>query len=118
MDPEKWKERLGEELNHDFEGRNDYAGGSLLSLYWEEAERGGYKDESDKVVDFFLSMGFDAAAYPIPSENSHVELLSRIIDLIKSQGQPGRLIVVHYGGHGDADSDRRMDRESQAVWAA
>ncbi|KAL9122884.1 MAG: hypothetical protein Q9187_000555 [Circinaria calcarea] len=118
MDPQLWKTRLINELNHDFENSNDYIGGSLLSLYWQYADDAGYKDESDKVIQFFASMGFDTAVYPIPSENSHIELLSEIIHLIKSQGKPGYLVVIHYGGHGDADNDRGMDRESQAVWAA
>ena len=118
MDPHLWETRLTDELHHDFENGNDYIGGSLLSLYWQEADGAGYQDESDKVVQIFASMGFDTAVYPIPSENSHIELLSRIIHLIKSQGKPGYLVVIHYGGHGDADNDRGMDRESQAVWAA
>ncbi|KAL2048907.1 hypothetical protein ABVK25_010859 [Lepraria finkii] len=118
MDPHMWEKRLTDELNRDFENGNDYIGGSLLSLYWQQADNAGYKDESDKVVQFFGSMGFDTAVYPIPSENSHIELLSRIISLIKSQGKPGCLVVIHYGGHGDADNDRGMDREAQAVWAA
>ena len=118
MDPHMWETRLTDELNRDFENGNDYIRGSLLSLYWQQADHAGYKDESDKVIRFFASMGFQSAVYPIPSENSHIELLSRIIDLIKSQGKPGCLIVIHYGGHGDADNDRGMDRELQAVWAA
>ncbi|KAK3168388.1 hypothetical protein OEA41_004835 [Lepraria neglecta] len=79
-----WETRLTNELNRDFENGNDYIGGSLLSLYWQQADNAGYKDESDKVVQLFGSMGFDTAVYPIPSENSHIELLSRIINLIKS----------------------------------
>ena len=118
IDPHMWGTRLTDELNRDFENGNDYISGSLLSLYWQQADNAGYKDESDKVVQFFGSMGFDTAVYPIPSENSHIELLLRIINLIKSQGKPGSLVVIHYGGHGDADNDRGMDRESQAVWAS
>jgi hypothetical protein len=118
MDLHMWETRLTDELNRDYENGNDYIGGSLLSLYWQQADNAGYKEESDKVVQFFGSMGFDTAVYPIPPDNSHIELLSRIISLIKSQGKPGFLIVIHYGGHGDADNDRGMDREAQAVWAA
>lgn len=118
IDMDVWKTKLTDELKSDFENGNDYTCGSILSLYWQEADDAGYRDESDKVVQFFGSMGFDTAVYPIPSENSHIELLTRIINLIKSQGKPGCLVVIHYGGHGDADNDRGMDRESQAVWAA
>ena len=118
MDYQQWETRLTQELKYDFENGNDYIGASLLSLYWQQADDAGYKDESQKVVHFFESMGFHTAMYPIPSENSHVELLSRIVDLIKTRGKPGCLIVIHYGGHGDADNDRGMDREAQAVWAA
>ena len=118
MDPHMWETRFADELNRHYENGNDYVSGSLLSLYWQEADNPGYKDESDKVVQFFGSMGFNTAVYPIPSENSHIELLSRIINLIKSQGKPGCLVVIHYGGHGDADNDRGMDREAEAVWAA
>ena len=118
MDSQTWKTRLEEELNRNYDNGNDYVAGSMLSLYWQEADNAGYKDESDKVVQFFSSMGFDTAIYPIPSDNSHIELLSRIISLIKSHGKPGCLVVIHYGGHGDADNDRGMDREAQAVWAA
>lgn len=113
-----WETKLADELNRHYENGNDYIGGSLLSLYWQDADNTGYKDESDKVVQFFGSMGFDTAVYPIPSENSHIELLSTVINLIKNQGKPGCLVVIHYGGHGDADNDRGMDREAEAVWAA
>ena len=61
-------------------------------------------------------MGFDTAVYPIPSENSHVELLLRIITLIMTQGKPGCLVVIHYGGIGD--DDRGIHREARNVWAA
>ena len=118
MDGQLWEKRLVKELNNEFENGNDYIRGSLLSLYWQQADNAGYKDESDKVVQSFASMGFDTDVYPIPSENSHIELLSRIIHLIKTRGKPGCLIVIHYGGHGDADNDRGKDGESQAVWAA
>ena len=118
MDLQLWKTRLTSELSRDFENRNDYTGGSLLSLYWEDADDVGYKDESSKVIQFFDSLGFDPAAFPIPSENSHIELLSRVVHFVRSQGKPGHLLVIHYGGHGDPDNDRGMDRESQAVWAA
>ena len=113
-----WKTKLTDELNRDFENGNDYTSGSLLSLYWQEGDHPGFKDESDKVVQFFGSMGFDTAVYPIPSENSHIELLTRIINLIKDQGKPGCLVVIYYSGHADRDDDRGMDRESEAVWAA
>ena len=118
MDPETWKVRIAEELKHGFEDRNDYVSASLLSLYWAEADNEGYKEEAERVVQFFAAMGFTTATFAIPSKNSHIELLTRIIQLIKNQDRPGNLIVIHYGGHGDADSDRRMDRESKAVWAA
>lgn len=52
MDPHMWEKRLTDELNRDFENGNDYIGGSLLSLYWQQADNAGYKDESDKVVQF------------------------------------------------------------------
>ena len=115
IDPHTWKARLLDKLNREFENGNDYISGSLLSLYWQQADNARYKDESDKVVQFFSSMGFNTAVYPIPSENSHLKLLLSIIGLIKSQGKPGSLVVIHYGGYRDADNDRGINKESQAV---
>jgi hypothetical protein len=59
-----------------------------------------------------VDYAFDTDVFPIPSENSHLELMMRIGKLIKEHEAEDTLFVVYYGGHA------RIDESRQSTWCA
>ncbi|EGX89253.1 Rhodanese-like protein [Cordyceps militaris CM01] len=55
---------------------------------------------------------FDTDIFAIPSENSHLELMMRVGQLIKEHESPDTLFLVYYGGHA------RIDESRQSTWCA
>lgn len=55
---------------------------------------------------------FETDKFAIPSENSHLELMMRLGQLIKEHESPDTLFVVYYGGHA------RIDESRQSTWCA
>ncbi|PTB36457.1 hypothetical protein M441DRAFT_177369 [Trichoderma asperellum CBS 433.97] len=55
---------------------------------------------------------FGTEIYSIPSENSHLELMMRIGQLIRDHESPDTLFIVYYGGHA------RIDESRQSTWCA
>ncbi|KAK1674556.1 hypothetical protein BDP55DRAFT_666844 [Colletotrichum godetiae] len=55
---------------------------------------------------------FDTEIFPIPSENSHLELMMQIGKLIKDHEAQDTLFLVYYGGHA------RIDESRQSTWCA
>ncbi|TFB00930.1 hypothetical protein CCMA1212_007254 [Trichoderma ghanense] len=55
---------------------------------------------------------FATDIFSIPSENSHLELMMRIGQLIKDHESPDTLFVVYYGGHA------RIDESRQSTWCS
>lgn len=55
---------------------------------------------------------FDTNIFAIPSENSHLDLMLRIGQLIKDHESPDTLFLVYYGGHA------RIDESRQSAWCA
>ncbi|KAM0252584.1 hypothetical protein ACHAQJ_007621 [Trichoderma viride] len=55
---------------------------------------------------------FGTEIFSIPSENSHLELMMRIGQLIKDHESPDTLFIVYYGGHA------RIDESRQSTWCA
>lgn len=55
---------------------------------------------------------FNTDIFAIPSENSHLELMMRIGQLIKDHESQDTLFVVYYGGHA------RIDESRQSTWCA
>ncbi|KAL7818469.1 hypothetical protein V8C26DRAFT_396352 [Trichoderma gracile] len=55
---------------------------------------------------------FGTDIFSIPSENSHLELMMRIGQLIKDHESPDTLFIVYYGGHA------RIDESRQSTWCA
>ncbi|KAL7795778.1 hypothetical protein V8C37DRAFT_373404 [Trichoderma ceciliae] len=55
---------------------------------------------------------FGTDIFSIPSENSHLELMMRIGQLIKDHESPDTLFIVYYGGHA------RIDDSRQSTWCA
>lgn len=55
---------------------------------------------------------FETDIFSIPSENSHLELMLRIGDMVKQYESEQTLFVVYYGGHA------RIDESRQSTWCA
>ncbi|KAK5989104.1 hypothetical protein PT974_10602 [Cladobotryum mycophilum] len=55
---------------------------------------------------------FGTDIFAIPSENSHLELMMRIGQLIKDHESQDTLYIVYYGGHA------RIDESRQSTWCA
>ncbi|KAL7798597.1 hypothetical protein V8C43DRAFT_275778 [Trichoderma afarasin] len=55
---------------------------------------------------------FGTDIFSIPSENSHLELMMRIGQLIKDHESPDTLFILYYGGHA------RIDESRQSTWCA
>ncbi|KAF6809993.1 hypothetical protein CSOJ01_06604 [Colletotrichum sojae] len=55
---------------------------------------------------------FNTEIFPIPSENSHLELMMQVGKLIKDHEAQDTLFVVYYGGHA------RIDESRQSTWCA
>ena len=94
-----------------------------LIIYWENGNP-GFKEEGEKLGCFFRDrLGYVVKIFPIPRDDSHIELLCFIANAIKethetmeARGCPA-LIILHYGGHGDAYDNRRIGQQEQLVWA-
>ncbi len=55
---------------------------------------------------------FETDIFAIPSENSHLELMLRIGEIIKKHEGQDTLFVIYYGGHAKIDESR------QSTWCA
>ncbi|KAK0748567.1 hypothetical protein B0T21DRAFT_277822 [Apiosordaria backusii] len=55
---------------------------------------------------------FETDIFSIPSENSHLELMLKIGDMVKQYESEQTLFVVYYGGHA------RIDESRQSTWCA
>ncbi len=55
---------------------------------------------------------FETDIFAIPSENSHLELMMRVGQLIKEHESSDTLFLIYYGGHA------RIDDSRQSTWCA
>lgn len=55
---------------------------------------------------------FETDIFSIPSDNSHLELMLKIGDMIKQHESEDTLFIVYYGGHA------RIDESRQSTWCA
>ncbi|KAK4123281.1 hypothetical protein N657DRAFT_574032 [Parathielavia appendiculata] len=55
---------------------------------------------------------FQTDIFSIPSENSHLELMLKVADMVKQHESEDTLFVVYYGGHA------RIDESRQSTWCA
>ena len=116
METEAIKQRMNSALLvEDWKVKNDYKLVSMLVLYWQESNEPGFKDEAHRIGEVFTNeFHYDVEYFAIPLENSHRRLDSKINSLLDDHEDPDHLIIIHYGGHGDAD----IENERLAVWAA
>ncbi|KAI4190130.1 MAG: hypothetical protein L6R41_000999 [Letrouitia leprolyta] len=118
METESVRQKLNSAL--EFENwtlHNDYKAVSVLAIYWQDGDMPGFKDEAFAIGNFFTArFHYDVEYFAIPSDNSHIKLDQRINTYITHHGDSNNLMIVHYGGHGDPDTEPA--HQKLAVWAA
>ena len=98
-----------------WEFNNRYESISVLILYWEESDDQGFEKEARDVGNLFhRRCCYKVEYYAIPSKKSQMQLDERLNRFNKDYEGPDRLIIIHYGGHGDQD----VNGGKLAVWAA
>ncbi|KAF3023567.1 hypothetical protein E8E14_010986 [Neopestalotiopsis sp. 37M] len=121
--------------NHDLHGqlnerlqsairRSAYESIKVLVLYWQDGHV-GYREEGHAVLNMFKdNFGYPTEEFAIPKANGYAHLLSLITQSLITLGADAQeknassLLIIHYGGHGDADDDRHAGQERRSVWAA
>ena len=118
MEPESPRTRLNNALRvQSWRINNDYKSVSVLIIHWQDSEDVGFKDEAYALGSLFANdFHYNVEYYAIPSLDSELSLDNKVTSFLKVNGQPENLVIIHYGGHGDADDED--DREKLAVWAA
>lgn len=112
------KERLNAALVlEDWKAYNEYKSTSVLILYWEDSDNAGFQEEAIRIGELFeKDFLYNVDYYAIPSINSHRRLDTKINTFFDEHEGPDHLMIIYYGGHGDADDDH--GHEKLAVWAA
>ena len=118
MEAEALKGRLNSALELDsWNINNAYKSVSVLAIYWEDGDVPGFEEEARQITHFFKeSFHYGVEVFAIPSVNCHRKLDIRINAFLDDHGHRDHLIIIHYGGHGDADDDAAQEQLS--VWAA
>lgn len=118
METEQLRARLNSELVfEDWKANNEYKSVSVLVIYWQDSDTPGFKEEAYRIGELFSNdFNYDVEYFAIPLENSHRRLDTKINSFLEDHGDPDRLMIIHYGGHGDADDVG--GQEKLAVWAA
>jgi hypothetical protein len=112
---------LKEELNKSLEGRfkraTDYDAVAALVIYWKKCKDKGYEDEAHQVGELFTKdFGYSVQFYEIPAADSELEMDARINKFLRDNRKVETLLIIHYGGHGNADDEYGQKKES--VWCA
>ncbi|KAL8858025.1 MAG: hypothetical protein Q9178_005486 [Gyalolechia marmorata] len=119
MNDDRMKSDANKQLKDHFRRQHDYNEVHVMLLYWEESDNPNFEAEANQLADLFKhEFRYEIHPSPIPSDQSENRLCSAIIDLLLKHDAPGNLLIIHYGGHGDADDDTARSRERLAVWAA
>lgn len=82
---------------------------NVCLIRWEEDEL-EVEPELRRLNNVFQDYGFNTNVWEIPSRNSHLDLMIKTGEFIRSFDNDRNLFVVYYGGHG------RIDAERQAEW--
>ncbi|KAF5001263.1 hypothetical protein FDECE_11017 [Fusarium decemcellulare] len=89
-----------------------YSNVQALLLHWNSDDLFVIPELEDLEKCLSEDYGFNTNIFAIPSENSHLELMMRIGQLIKDHESQDTLFVVYYGGHA------RIDESRQSTWCA
>lgn len=111
-------QKLNDDLRSSIK-QGGYSKVEALVLCWEEGED-DFKREAVHVENLLQDVfNFPTEIFAIPSENSQWAVLHAVTGKLCSvQGKGPSLLVLHYGGHGDADDDKHSGQEKRSVWAA
>ncbi|KAI1085137.1 hypothetical protein F5B20DRAFT_575601 [Whalleya microplaca] len=120
---DSWRDQLNERLESSIR-RRAYESIQVLVLCWEDGHK-GYREEGQAAREMFENdFGYPTREFPIPTNNSYGQLLQLItrslndIGTAANEKRASSLLIVHYGGHGDADDDKHGGQERRSVWAA
>lgn len=83
-----------------------------LLLYWGKDDLFVLPELEDLEKCFREHYSFETDVFSIPSENSHLELMMRVGQMIKEHESDDTLFVIYYGGHA------RIDESRQSTWCA
>ncbi|KAG5665112.1 hypothetical protein KAF25_009237, partial [Fusarium avenaceum] len=89
-----------------------YSNVQALLLHWNSDDLFVIPELEDLEKCLSEDYGFSTDIFAIPSENSHLELMMRIAQLIKGHEAQDTLFLVYYGGHA------RIDESRQSTWCA
>lgn len=88
--------------------QNSYVEVYVLLFYWEDTRSSGFKEKRDVLeklfyTDFNYTQDY-VTRIEIPLHQSDFALEQRIFVFILRKGKDS-LLIIHYGGHDDADED-------------
>lgn len=112
------RERFNADLVvEDWKAYNEYKSISVLVIRWEYSDNPGFEEEALEIGRLFEEdFAYKVEYYAIPSINSQRRLDDKINSFFDKNEGPGHLMILHYGGHGDADDN--PGQEKLAIWAA
>ena len=113
------KDRFNSKLKGVFRAENDYPEVYVLLIYWHDAGFSGFKEEADALEELFTT-DFNyprdhITRFEIPLNKSQIALEIAILSFLLNKRQDS-LLIIHYGGHGDADDDNDSQKPRRAVW--
>jgi hypothetical protein len=116
-------ERFNERLRH-FENINTYAAVKVLVVYWKDSDHNGFETEGIAIGEMFRNLFyFDVAYFAIPSSDNcfldlDIAVAQALRDLDSTSVHRKKLLILHYGGHGDPNNKHHEGEEKRSVWAA
>ncbi|KAI5459953.1 hypothetical protein BGZ63DRAFT_389102 [Mariannaea sp. PMI_226] len=89
-----------------------YSKVQALLLHWNSDDLFVIPELEDLEKCLNEDYAFNTEIFGIPSENSHLELMLKVAQLIKDHESQDTLFIVYYGGHA------RIDESRQSTWCA
>ncbi|KAL1842399.1 hypothetical protein VTJ49DRAFT_5358 [Mycothermus thermophilus] len=83
-----------------------------LMLHWQSDDLFVLPELEDLEKCFRKHYNFSTDIFAIPSQNSHLELMLKIADMVKKYEAEETLFVIYYGGHA------KIDEARQSTWCA
>jgi len=77
-------------------------------MRWEHDDL-GVEPEFHRLDQKFQDYGFKTDVWLIPMRDSHLELMSKSIDLLRSSDNDRNLFILYYAGHGRINSARQAE---------
>lgn len=89
-----------------------YSRVQALLLHWTSDDLFVLPELEDLEKTLREDYSFETDIFGIPTENSHLELMLKVGDLVKKHEGEDTLFLVYYGGHA------RIDESRQSTWCA